>query len=333
MNKTAQHRPSCVAAPWWAIAVLALLTGGVVLYRTATADEKQKVEQQGANAESAASASEAAASQEPAIRATAAAFIAAFNEGDARGIATLWTPAGSLTDETGAVFKGREAIEKEYAASFKQNPGARLSLRIESITFPTPAVAIEDGVAQVVIFGGEAPAASRYSAVHVLHDGQWQMASVRESPLETPSNFGRIQELAFLVGDWKTTRDDTTVQMSFRWIAGRSFLQQAHTVTRDGIVTASGTQIIGWDPETGRFRSWSFDSTGGYGQSLWTELEDGWRLESRGILASGTLTSSRDFLIRAFGEDQVLGWRSIDRQVGSESLPNTDEVVLDRVTR
>src|SRR5262245_45224573 len=86
---------------------------------------------------------------EKAIRETAARFIDAFNRADAKGVAALWATTGTLSDESGEIVKGREAIEAKYAEFFKQHPGAKIEINIKSIEFPTPSVAIEDGVARV----------------------------------------------------------------------------------------------------------------------------------------------------------------------------------------
>ena len=65
------------------------------------------------------------ASDQAAIRATADAFVKAFNRGDAQAVAALWTPNGSMVNDRGQTFKGRQAIADEYAAFFKQQPGSK----------------------------------------------------------------------------------------------------------------------------------------------------------------------------------------------------------------
>ena len=168
--------------------------------------------------------------------------------------------------------------------------------------------------------------------VHVKQDGKWLMASVREASIELPSNFARVEGLGWLVGTWKAERDGTAMHTTVRWIANKSFLERDYTIRKDGIAVSSGKQIIGWDPKAGQIRSWSFDASGGYGTGLWTATPEGWRIESSGVLPDGTPTASRDLLIRVPGEDNVLGWRSVARSVGGASLPDTPEVVLDRIS-
>ena len=62
---------------------------------------------------------------ESAIRAAEKAFVQAFNRGDAKAVAALWTIDGSLVTGQGRVLKGRQAIEDEYAAFFKDHPGQK----------------------------------------------------------------------------------------------------------------------------------------------------------------------------------------------------------------
>ena len=102
-----------------------------------------------ASSSAAAPKSSAAPTQTDAIRASADEFTSAFNKGDAKAVAALWTPDGTETDEQGTIFKGRQAIEAEYAKLFKARPDARIQIEVHSIDFPAPNVAVEDGVATV----------------------------------------------------------------------------------------------------------------------------------------------------------------------------------------
>jgi hypothetical protein len=46
--------------------------------------------------------------------------------------------------------------------------------------------------------------AGRYTAVHVRDGGQWLVATVRESSVPIASGFGWLEDLAWLIGSWKT---------------------------------------------------------------------------------------------------------------------------------
>ena len=270
-------------------------------------------------------------SAEAAIRATAKAFVEAFNRGDAGALSAMFTAAASVADDEGQILRGQTAIRDEYARLFKTYPGAKISVAVKSVEFPTPEMAIEDGISQVSAEHAGPPVISRYTACHVLTGGRWLMASVREAKVAVASNHSRVESLAWLVGTWKTERDGTTRESKIRWFANKSFLEREYKVSDDGIVVSSGKQIIGWDPNAGKIRSWSFDASGGYGTGVWTATPEGWQIETTGVLADGTPTSSRDLLIRVPGEDNVLGWRSVARTMGEASLPDTPEVVFDRI--
>jgi uncharacterized protein (TIGR02246 family) len=266
-----------------------------------------------------------------AIRLTAKAFVEAFNRGDANALAAMFTTGASVADDEGEVLRGQTAIRDEYARLFKAYPGAKIHVAVKSVEFPTPEMAIEDGVSQVSAEHAGPPVISRYTACHVLINGKWLMASVREAKIAVASNHSRVESLAWLVGTWKAERDGMEVESKIHWFANKSFLEREYNVSDDGIVISSGRQIIGWDPKAGKIRSWSFDASGGYGTGLWTATADGWQIETTGVLADGTPTSSRDILIRVPGENNVLGWKSIGRSRGEVSLPDAPEVVLDRI--
>src|SRR5262245_28581417 len=52
------------------------------------------------------------------IRKQAADFVRAFNKGDAKTLAALWTEEGEYIDDDGTTYRGRAAIEEVYADFF-----------------------------------------------------------------------------------------------------------------------------------------------------------------------------------------------------------------------
>ena len=76
-------------------------------------------------------------SDEAAIRATERAFVEASNRGDAGAVASL-TPQRHTGRRSGKTFRGRKAIEAEYAASSKQHPGVKMEVAVQSIELPAP---------------------------------------------------------------------------------------------------------------------------------------------------------------------------------------------------
>ncbi len=324
-----------LATAFAALAVIVALIGALIADVSAAQQkqpETQPAQQAPPTPSAAAQKAAPANANEAHIRAGAQAFIKAFNAGDAKALAEMWTPNGTIADEQGNVFKGRKAIEEQYAALFKGHPGVRMQLAIKSIDFPTSTTAIEDGVTQLMTKDNDPPSAARYTAVHVQEDGKWLMASVREAAMPIASNFAQLQELGWLVGEWEAKSDDVTAHSQIRWIANKSFLQRTFSVNRDGMQVASGMQVIGWDPRSERIISWTFDSSGGHGMGVWNAMPEGWGIDSTGVTADGVPTTAKDHLIRVPGETNVFGWRSVDRKLGDMKVPDVLEVVFDRVT-
>src|SRR6516162_3655959 len=56
--------------------------------------------------------------KEQPVKERRAAFIAAFNRGDAKAVAAFWTEDATYVDQVGHEYKGRPAIEKLYEEVF-----------------------------------------------------------------------------------------------------------------------------------------------------------------------------------------------------------------------
>src|SRR5262245_37715471 len=133
--------------PFACVALVLALTCG-----SRAQDEKQakkSAEPAGKSAEAKPAAkSDAAAAVDAelaAIRGTEREFKKAFDAGDAKAVAALWTTNGEYVDEVGRRLQGREAIEKEFATFFTANKGAKITSHIESLRLINAETAIEDG--------------------------------------------------------------------------------------------------------------------------------------------------------------------------------------------
>ena len=271
------------------------------------------------------------AADEKAIRASAEEFVAAFNKGDAKQIGALWTPDCEYIDETGRIFRGRDAIEKEYAAFFAANPGLKMETSISSVKIIGGRSAVEDGTAIVKNKDGAIMSQASYTAIHLKEGDKWLMASVRERATPSLSKRPDFEHLEWLIGDWSAARDSRTLDFRFKWIADKKFIELSYNVRDKDAPARSGIQIIGRDPSSGHVISWSFDSTGGYGQGQWRLLKKGLIIESRGMMPDGALTASSDLVSKIDGDS--LSWQSVNRSVAGQSLNDTEPVVLKRKPR
>jgi len=267
-------------------------------------------------------------SAEQEIRGTAEAFVSAFNKGDAKAVAALWTAQCEYVDEAGRVFQGRDAIEKEYAVFFAKNPGVQMDASIASIKIIGDVVAIEDGAAVVKSARKKLMSSGYYTALHVKEGGKWLMASVREHRAPSQPISVQVGDLAWLIGAWAATAEAKTVEFSCRWVAGKKFIELAYTVRDKDAIVRSGMQIIGKDPASGELVSRSFDSSGGLGLGTWRAFPNGWIVESRGVMSDGTRTISTD-IVSKVGED-TFTWQAVNRLVAGQRLADGEAVVLKR---
>jgi uncharacterized protein (TIGR02246 family) len=262
------------------------------------------------------------AADEASVRATADAFTKAFNAGDAKAIAALWTGQGEYESDDGTVLRGRPAIKVAFAAHFKGQPGAKSTVKIESIRFPSRDTAIEEGIT-CTLANATLPCSARYRVLHVREDGAWKIALCREWATEE----SRMIDLDWLVGRWNAHERDHDLAISFAH-DGQFLVGEFH-VTREGKSVSAGKMRIGVDPATRQFVSWHFDADGGFGHGTWLRERNHWAIDAHGVRGDGVAQASVRILSR-FGDDE-LGWRVIDPVAGGKKLPDLPPVRLKRV--
>ncbi len=262
------------------------------------------------------------------IRAGSESFVDAFNKHDAQAVAALWTEQGEYVDDTGRTIAGRDAIEKDYAAFFAENPDVKIQISVDSLRVLSGEVAIEEGRAVAEPAPPGAPGVSKYTAVHAKVDGKWLMASVRDSWIEAQVSHQSVADLDWLIGTWVAEEYGVKNESVCRWVANEQFVERSYTTTSVDGTKTSGVQLIGWNPLEGRVQSWSFSPDGGHDFGVWLPIHDGWMAETRGTTGEGVPTSSINLLKRL--DDNAYVWQSVERSVGGTPLPDTNEVVIKR---
>jgi uncharacterized protein (TIGR02246 family) len=264
-----------------------------------------------------------------AIQAAIDNYVTAFNAGDAKKLAALWTEQGELVTPGGAVWKGRAQLEEQFAAYFAETKGAKIELTATQVVLHSPSVAVETGVARVLL-PDEEPSESEYKAIHVKTAEGWRMDSVTEGDIvpPPPSNYDQLQELAWMVGSWVDTDDNADIVTTCRWTANQNFLVQTFKVYIEDRIDFEGTQIIGWDPRNEAIRSWMFDSDGGFGVGRWSGGDGKWTVQSLHTLPDGRQGSSTN--VYELVDDNAVKYSSIGRQVDGELMPNIAPVNIVR---
>lgn len=263
---------------------------------------------------------------EQAIIDSVASYVDAFNKRDAKTISQHWAGDGEYIDSEGDLIAGRQNIEQAFVTVFKDMPADnQLAVTIKRISFVTKDVAIEEGIAD---FAGQK---TNYSAVHKLQNGKWHLHSIRETEIAPrSSNYGKLKELEWMVGEWVDQSDDAVVRTSCRWSKNQNFLTKSFSVSLPDMDPLDGTQIIGYDASTGQIRSWTFDSDGGFAQGTWSRKANKWTVSSQHTMNDGRKASSTN-IFTLVGQNQF-SWKSIGRQVDGEFLPNVAPVNVVRIT-
>ncbi len=265
---------------------------------------------------------------EKAVRSSAVEFVTAFNKKDAKAIGALWTPNCEYVDETGRILRGRDEIEKEYADFFKASPDLAMEVSVSSVKIIGGKAAIEEGSAIVKNAKGAIVSRGTYTAIHAKEGDRWLLASVRERAEPTLAKRPTFEDLDWLVGHWAASKGSKTLDMSFKWIAGKKFLELSYKARDKGNDLRSGVQIVGRNPSSGEIVSWSFDSTGGYGRSQWRLLKKGILIESQGRMADGAPTSATEIVSKMDGD--TFTWKSVNRSVADQALGNSETLTMKR---
>lgn len=267
--------------------------------------------------------------EEAKIKQAVESYVAAFNQGNAKALAALWSQeAVYINPITGDQVTGRDAIEKQFAAIFAAAKGAKLEAKTESIKFVSPNVAVEQGTAKVLNPAGTAEE-SEYSAVYVKRDGQWLLDRVtEEEPPVVQSNYEHLKELEWMVGTWLDQDEQSTIETNCHWAKNQNFLIRSFSISVRDRISLSGMQIIGWDPVNKRIRSWVFDSNGGFGEGNWSKKGNAWHVQTSGTSSDGRKVSSVNII--TFVSNDQFTWQIVNGQIGDELLPNVDEVLVVR---
>jgi uncharacterized protein (TIGR02246 family) len=266
---------------------------------------------------------------ESTIKKAVAAYVEAFNKHDAKTLAAQWSPEAVYINRiTGEEVVGQNAIAEQFTAIFQQSPNLKIDVATESIQFVSPNVAVEHGSAKLIDTTGD-PEQLDYTAVYVKRDGKWLLDRVTDkSPEVAPSHYEQLKELEWMVGRWVDNADDARIETDCNWTKNRNFLTRSFSVTVGDRIDMSGMQIIGWDPAAKQIRSWTFDSDGGFAEAKWTRNKDRWYVHNKGVLADGKKVAAVNVMKKI--DQDSFSWQTTERTVGSELLPNTDEITIVR---
>lgn len=269
------------------------------------------------------------AAEEAAIRKAVDAYVAAYNAGDAKALAQLWSPQAVYTDRlSGEQVVGRAEIEKQFTDIFAETQGAKLEASTSAIQFLSPNVAVESGIARLTVPEQE-PEQSDYTAVYVKQGDAWLLDRVTEEDVPSvPTQYEHLKDLEWMIGTWIDEDEYSRIETTCEWTRNKTFITRAFVLSVADRVDMAGIQIVGWDPVAKKIRSWVFDSSGGFAEGTWTKKDNAWYVQSTGTLPDGRRSSSVN--IMTLVDNDTFTWQSVNREVDGEILPNVDEVAVVR---
>jgi uncharacterized protein (TIGR02246 family) len=241
-------------------------------------------------------------------------ILKAADKADAKQLAAFWTETGEYVRGDDLTIRGRANIEKAYAERFKAKKPATVELHGDTVRFLSEDTAIQEGTFLVKRPNPADESRSRFSALFVREKGQWYLGLLREWA-EGPS----IQELAWLVGSWTSRSEGAEMKVVFEWTEDRTFLRSRFTMKHEGR-TSTGFQILALDPATKGLRSWTFEAGGGLGEAAWVRTEKGWIAKAAAVTGDGDKVTATTELTPI--DANSFTWRSLDRTVGGEKLPD-----------
>ena len=261
--------------------------------------------------------------EETAIREAATGYTAAFNKGDADALGAFWTEDAEYFGDDGTTVKGRAAIVGRFKTLFADKQGLIMKVTPTMIKLLGSSAALVDGTATLTEPKLGTSAVPFEAAWVKEADGRWRLSRVRDlSELsdEDDSNYGRLKELEWLVGDWTSEAATVSVAMTSKWNKNKNFLIVDQTVKVGGKDAVTVMKVIGWDPVEGHIRSWVFDSEGGFGSGIWSRAGNEWTEESEFRTRAGTDGSAVN--VWRFVDENQFEWKAGNREVDGQPLPD-----------
>jgi uncharacterized protein (TIGR02246 family) len=254
----------------------------------------------------------------------------AYNKGDAKALAGLYSDDVYYVDQDGAEVKGRDAMEQLLADNFKQNPGAKLAITIEEVKQLAPDVKVTRGLATVTLTNGTNET-TRFTTTQVKKGENWEISQLTETEAPSPSASSRLEVLGWLVGTWQDKSEDQTVEQKVNWAGDKNFLVRTYKVKGADQSETDGWEIIGWDPIRQQIRSWIFDSNGGFGEATWATDGDDWLVRASNILPDGSRSTAENVLTKV--DDNKFTWESQNRTLNGDPRPSIDKIEVQRVAQ
>lgn len=268
-------------------------------------------------------------SDEAEIKNNAKAYEAAYNNKDASTVASFWAENAVYVDsDSGKSITGRKSIG-EYFKNIFDDESPKIDITIDRVILSGSDKAIEQGHVKFTYHDGTMDETA-YQAENIKENGKWRLQKLREIEVGNATiNYSHLEDLNWLVGNWKNTDENTDINLQFKWSKNNNYLFEHFTVNILDQEEMEGIQIIAWDPSQDRIRSWVFDSDGGIREGIWIKEGDNLIATMVSILPDGKKASSVDVYTKV--NEQHFDFAMNSRDVNGEVLPDIGPVKFTKI--
>jgi uncharacterized protein (TIGR02246 family) len=281
-----------------------------------------------------ASADKSSQADETAIHSKINAIAECVGKADAKSLSMFWTPDGSFIDDSGSMFVGRAALEKNFASSFADKDHPQVTISVETLRIPATDVATVEGTVKRKEADGRSAPLSRYSMMLLRQSGDWLISSATETVIVADGASqdlpNPLAQLDWLIGQWHSEHDGASVTMKADWAPEKTFIHCKYEIKNPHFPTRTENHVIGWDARHAQPISWNFDSDGGFGQGNWTRRGNQWSVESAGFGRDGSVTTATN--IYEPSDKNSFSWSSTNRGVDGFPVADTIPVKVNRVS-
>ena len=135
-----------------------------------------------------------------------------------------------------------------------------------------------------------------------------------------------LKELEWMIGGFVDQDPDVEILVNNSWDKSKNYIHGTFSLTTEGQLELSGTQIFAFDPINQKIRSWFFDSDGGFGEATWTKKEQSFIAETVQTLANGSLASAINIYTPIDSDSYT--WESTGREVAGQILPDIEPIKI-----
>ena len=211
----------------------------------------------------------------------------ALNAGNPDAVAGVFLTDGELIDDSGTVHLGHEEIKALVKAFQETYPGSKTDAQVESVRAVAGLVLV-DGTRVITGKDGSSLSVIRFATIWKKTDAGLKLASLRDvSEALPPTPHEALEGLAWIVGEWINESGDNKVSINYRWDDNGNFIVGDINITSGEQVIMKSFQRIAWDASQGKYRSWTFDSDGGFGEGVWNATPTGLVLQNSAVGPDG----------------------------------------------